>query len=117
LKNIKVLDVSLFSNLFCKFIEKNIISKLVFKIILIKFVKINYVQINLSNSILFAFFNLLDIFSGVIWSNGSKFWYENGKLYKDGDKPAVTHPNGTKWWYKNGKLIKRFISSQKLWKK
>ena len=40
----------------------------------------------------------------VIWSNGTKEYYKNGKSHRDGDKPAVIWSDGAKWYYKNGKL-------------
>jgi len=39
----------------------------------------------------------------VIWADGTKFYYKNGKLHRGGDKPAVIYTNGTKY-YKNGEL-------------
>jgi antitoxin component YwqK of YwqJK toxin-antitoxin module len=35
--------------------------------------------------------------------NGTKWWYKNGILHRDGDLPSVEFVNGTKWWYKDGK--------------
>jgi hypothetical protein len=37
-----------------------------------------------------------------VYSNGSKYWFLNGKLHRE-DGPAVEHPNGDKYWYLNGK--------------
>ena len=34
--------------------------------------------------------------------NGTKFYYKDGELHRDGDKPASIYPNGTKYYYKNG---------------
>jgi antitoxin component YwqK of YwqJK toxin-antitoxin module len=34
--------------------------------------------------------------------DGSKFWYKNGKLHREGDLPAVEYPDGSKFWFKNG---------------
>lgn len=34
--------------------------------------------------------------------NGDIFWYENGKLHKEGE-PAVIHTDGSTRWYVNGK--------------
>jgi hypothetical protein len=36
-------------------------------------------------------------------SNGSKYWYLNGKLHRE-DGPAIEHSSGNKFWYLNGKL-------------
>jgi len=40
----------------------------------------------------------------IVYSNGTKHWYKNGKIHRDNDKPAVVYSNGDKAWYKNGKL-------------
>jgi antitoxin component YwqK of YwqJK toxin-antitoxin module len=37
-------------------------------------------------------------------SDGRLEWYQNGKLHRDDDKPAVIFADGTKLWYQNGKL-------------
>jgi hypothetical protein len=34
----------------------------------------------------------------------NQFWYKNGELHRDYDKPAVINFGGTQKWYKNGKL-------------
>ena len=41
-------------------------------------------------------------------SEGSKFWYKNGKRHRDGDKPAIILANGSKIWFKNGLEYKHF---------
>ena len=33
---------------------------------------------------------------------GTKLYYKNGELHRDGDKPAAIWPNGTIKYYKNG---------------
>jgi hypothetical protein len=38
-----------------------------------------------------------------VYSNGSKFWYLNGKLHRE-DGPAIECSDGTKFWYLNGKF-------------
>jgi hypothetical protein len=40
----------------------------------------------------------------IIDTNGSQWWYQNGKLHRDDDKPAVIVPYGTLRWVQNGKL-------------
>jgi len=40
----------------------------------------------------------------VITSSGSKYYYKNGELRRDGDEPAVIQSNGYKEYWKNGKL-------------
>lgn len=37
-------------------------------------------------------------------ADGSKFWYQNGKLHR-GDDPAIEMPSGAKSWYINDKLL------------
>jgi len=39
-------------------------------------------------------------------------WYQNGKLYRDNDQPAVIDSNGTKQWYQNGLFIKNNIEKR-----
>ena len=57
----------------------------------------------------------------VITSN-CKMWYKNGKLHREGDKPAIEHKNGTRNWYKFGKLHREgdlpaveFLYGTKMW--
>jgi hypothetical protein len=38
----------------------------------------------------------------VIYKNGSKEWYINGKHHRE-DGPAIIYYNGTKHWFHNGK--------------
>jgi len=38
-----------------------------------------------------------------VYSNGTKSWYQNGKLHRT-DGPAIEGANGTKSWYQNGEL-------------
>jgi hypothetical protein len=38
----------------------------------------------------------------IIYSDGSKKWYQNGKLHRDNDQPAIIFADGSKIWYKNG---------------
>ena len=38
-----------------------------------------------------------------IYANGYKAWYKNNKLHRDNDKPAAIHSDGTKEWWVNGK--------------
>src|SRR5690606_24568249 len=41
----------------------------------------------------------------VEFSNGDKFWYQNGKLHRE-DGPAAEWVHGNKYWYKNDVLYK-----------
>ncbi len=52
----------------------------------------------------------------VIYSNGDKFWYQNGKFHGDKywfqndryhreDGPAIEYANGDKSWYYNGEIL------------
>ena len=34
--------------------------------------------------------------------NGDRFWYKDGKLHRDGGKPAVEFADGDRYWYKDG---------------
>ena len=40
----------------------------------------------------------------VIYADGMKEWYKDGKLHRDNDQPAIIWADGTKFWYKEGKL-------------
>ena len=40
----------------------------------------------------------------VEYSNGDKFWYQNGDLHRT-DGPAVAYANGVKRWYINGEEL------------
>ena len=40
----------------------------------------------------------------VIWGNGNKTWYINGRLHRE-DGPAIVYGSGGKYWYVNGKNI------------
>jgi predicted ATP-binding protein involved in virulence len=42
----------------------------------------------------------------VIYSDGSKFWYQNGERHRDNNLPAIINANGYQAWYKNGVFIK-----------
>jgi len=39
----------------------------------------------------------------VVYANGSKFWYINGKIHRDNGLPAIEFSNGTKEWWVNDK--------------
>jgi hypothetical protein len=41
------------------------------------------------------------------YANGSKYWYQNGKLHRD-DGPAVEYADGSKDWRLNGKIYQIF---------
>lgn len=38
-----------------------------------------------------------------VYTDGSQFWYLNGKSHRE-DGPAAIHSTGTQFWYLNGKL-------------
>lgn len=40
----------------------------------------------------------------VIRTNGTQIWYRNEKIHRDNDLPAEMYANGTQKWYQNGKL-------------
>ena len=37
----------------------------------------------------------------------TKQWMCQGKLHRENDLPAIEHGDGTRWWYRNGKLFRR----------
>jgi hypothetical protein len=39
----------------------------------------------------------------IIYSDGTKYWYKDGKRHRDNDEPAYIGSDGTKCWYKDGK--------------
>jgi hypothetical protein len=39
--------------------------------------------------------------------NISREWYKNGLLHRENDKPAVVFTGGKKYWFINGKFMKR----------
>jgi hypothetical protein len=40
----------------------------------------------------------------VIYQNGDKRWYKEGKFHREGDKPARIDTDGSREWYKDDKL-------------
>jgi len=40
-------------------------------------------------------------------ADGSKYWFQNGKLHRDNDQPTVIHADGSKRWYQNDKFTKQ----------
>jgi len=42
----------------------------------------------------------------VIFENGTKVWYKNGKRHRENDLPSVIFEDGGKSWWTNGKLIR-----------
>ena len=55
-----------------------------------------------------------------VYTNGSKFWFLNGKRHRD-DGPAIEYAGGSKYWYLNGKLHREdgpaveFANGSKYW--
>jgi hypothetical protein len=43
----------------------------------------------------------------IINANGSKRWYQNDKLHRDNDQPAIINADGSKFWFQNGEFIKQ----------
>jgi len=43
------------------------------------------------------------------WKDGSKFWLEdNGKLGRNVlDEPSIIYASGSKFWYRNGRLFRQ----------
>ena len=54
-------------------------------------------------------FNKLHSFDdkpAIIYPNGEKRWFHNGKCHRDNDKPAIISPNGEKRWYQYGNIYR-----------
>jgi hypothetical protein len=45
-----------------------------------------------------------NLLQGLVEENGTKKWYKDGKLHRDGDLPAVENANGDRWWFISGKI-------------
>jgi hypothetical protein len=47
---------------------------------------------------------VIDRGNGVVqeYKDGVESWYKDGKLHRDGDKPAIIWADGSKCWYKDG---------------
>jgi hypothetical protein len=51
------------------------------------------------------FFHAPKNFTGIAEKeNGSKAWFQNGKLHRDDGGPAAIYSNGNKVWYQHDKL-------------
>ena len=56
----------------------------------------------------------------IIDTNGTKFWYQDGKLHRE-DGPAIEFANGTRFWFLDGKLHREdgpaceFVDGLKFW--
>ena len=44
-----------------------------------------------------------------VYSDGSKFWCQNGKYHRDNDQPAIIDSDGLKAWFQNGIYIREEI--------
>ena len=42
-----------------------------------------------------------------VCEDGTKKWYMNGKLHREGGLPAVEWSDGQKEWYRNGRRLSR----------
>lgn len=40
----------------------------------------------------------------IIFANGTKVWYKEGKIHRDDDKPAIIYHDGSEKWYRHGQL-------------
>lgn len=55
-----------------------------------------------------------------VYDDGTKFWYQNGKLHRE-DGPAAEYSDGTKKWFKDGKLHREdgpaieYTNGTKMW--
>ena len=44
----------------------------------------------------------------MIQNDGTNWWYKNGHLHREGDKPAIVNVAANyRSWYKDGNFIKR----------
>lgn len=49
--------------------------------------------------------NNIDSSGHQVTTNGSNYWYnQNGEFHRDDDLPAIIYTNGTKKWYQDGHL-------------
>lgn len=53
----------------------------------------------------------------IVYSHGSKFWYKNGEGHREGDKPSVVRPNGRLEWWRNGYWIADNLEDYQKWVK
>jgi hypothetical protein len=44
----------------------------------------------------------IDDLPALILSNGSQYWWTEGKRHRDGDLPAVILSNGSQYWWTEG---------------
>jgi len=42
----------------------------------------------------------------VIFKNGTKVWWKNGKRHRENDMPAIIREYGSKEWFVNGEFIR-----------
>ena len=40
----------------------------------------------------------------VVGKYATQWWYRDGNLHRDGNKPAVIWSNGTQYWYRDGEM-------------
>ena len=40
----------------------------------------------------------------IMYKDGGRLWYQHGKLHRDNDQPAVIEIDGNQYWYQNNKL-------------
>jgi hypothetical protein len=45
---------------------------------------------------------------------GNQYWYQNGKIHRDKDLPAVICANGTQQWFQNGKVDLLYLHKTQL---
>jgi hypothetical protein len=53
---------------------------------------------------IFSKLNSIEDKPAIIYANGDKCWYINGKYHRENDLPAIIYANGDKSWYINGNL-------------
>ena len=48
-----------------------------------------------------------DDLPAIVNANGSNQWYQNGKLHRDNDLPAIVWENGSKEWFRHGRRYRK----------
>lgn len=48
-----------------------------------------------------------DDLPAIVNANGSNQWYQNGKLHRDNDLPAIVWENGSNEWFRHGRRYRK----------
>ena len=52
--------------------------------------------------------NSVNDMPAVVYKNGTKMWYEDGKIHRDNDLPAIIYSNGDQEWWRKGQRHRDF---------